>query len=149
MVIRLNQTEYKRLVKKYSPKEPRIRNVIVAFLSGGLIGFVGEIIIHLFEFCFGASITDAGIWLCLLIIFIASLLTGLGFFDNVVGFCKCGLIIPTTGFAHSMTSSAVDYKQDGMITGLGSNVFKLAGSVILFGIISAFILVIVRVIFGG
>ena len=149
MVIRLNKTEYKKLVKKHSPKEPRIRNIIVAFLTGGSIGLVGEVIIHLLVNCFSLSLTDAGIWLCLFIILVASILTGLGFFDDIVGFCKGGLIIPTTGFAHSVTSSAIDYKRDGMITGLGSNIFKLAGSVILYGIISAFILVIVRVIFGG
>ena len=71
------------------------------------------------------------------------------FFDNWVTTCKCGLIIPTTGFAHSVSSSALDYKKDGLITGLGSNFFKLAGSVILYGIISSFILVIVKVIISG
>ena len=75
--------------------------------------------------------------------------TGLGFFDNWVLKCRCGLIIPTTGFAHSVTSSAMDYKEDGLITGLGANFFKLAGSVILYGIIDSFILVIVRVIISG
>ena len=85
----------------------------------------------------------------LIVIFLSSLFTALGFFDNWVNKCKCGLIIPTTGFAHSVASSALEYKKDGLITGLGSNFFKLAGSVILYGIISAFILVIVKVIFSG
>ncbi len=62
---------------------------------------------------------------------------------------KAGLLIPTTGFAHSVASSALDYKKEGLVTGLGSNFFKLAGSVILYGILSAFILVIVKVIIGG
>lgn len=64
-------------------------------------------------------------------------------------FVNCGLIIPTSGFAHSVASSALEYKKDGLITGLGSNFFKLAGSVILYGIISSFILVIVRLILVG
>lgn len=62
---------------------------------------------------------------------------------------KAGLLLPTTGFAHSVTSSALDYKKEGLITGLGSNFFKLAGSVILYGILAAFVMVIVKVIIHG
>jgi stage V sporulation protein AC len=76
----------------------------------------------------------------------ACLFTGLGFFDNWVSKYKCGLIIPTTGFAHSIMSSNLDYKNDGLITGLGSNCFRLAGSVILYGMISGFIMGVIKVI---
>ena len=145
----MNSDEYKKIVKKYSPKEHRFKNIIVAFFVGGSIGLLGEVILYLLINTFSLSNEDAGMWLCLIIIGVASLLTGLGIFDNLVVKCRSGLIIPTTGFASSVTSSAMDYKEDGLITGLGSNFFKLAGSVILYGIISAFILVIVRVIIGG
>jgi len=94
----------------------------------------------------GLSRANSFIWLCIILIFIGCFLTSLGFFDNWVSKFKAGLIIPTTGFAHSISSSALDYKKDGLITGLGANFFKLAGSVILYGILSAFILLIVRVI---
>ena len=127
----MNKEEYKKLVKKYEPKENKLENVIYAFLIGGITRIV------------------AGAWTCLIIIFTASLFTALGFFDNWMSKSKAGLLIPTTGFAHSVSSSALDYKKEGLITGLGSNFFKLAGSVILYGILSAFILVIVRVIIGG
>ena len=73
------------------------------------------------------------------LIFIGCLLTCLGFFDKWVTFCKCGLIIPITGFAHSVASSVLDYKKDGLITGMGANMFKLAGAVIVAGVVSAFI----------
>ena len=86
---------------------------------------------------------------CLIMIFVASLFTALGFFDNWVSKCKCGLIVPTTGFAHSVTSAALEYRKEGMITGLGANFFKLAGSVILFGIVSAFFLCFIKVICNG
>ena len=98
---------------------------------------------------FEMELVEACSWLCILIIFIASLLTALGFFDNWVTRVKAGLIVPTTGFAHSITSAALDYKKEGMITGLGSNFFKLAGSVLLYGIISAFFLAILGVIIYG
>ena len=149
MVNVMNKEDYKKLVKKHTPKEPKLRNVGVAFLVGGLIGLFAEILIFVIKHCFSVSIVVAGLITALIVIFLSSLFTALGFFDNWVNKCKCGLIIPTTGFAHSVASSALEYKKDGLITGLGSNFFKLAGSVILYGIISAFILVIVKVIFGG
>lgn len=145
----MNKEDYKKLVKKHTPKEPKLRNVGVAFLMGGLIGLFAEILIFVIKHCFSVSVVVAGLITALIVIFLSSLFTALGFFDNLVNKCKCGLIIPTTGFAHSVASSALEYKKDGLITGLGSNFFKLAGSVILYGIISAFILVIVKVIFGG
>lgn len=131
-----------------SPKENRLKNMMVAFLVGGTLGLIGEIIIKFLVMAFGMNLVNAYGWLALIIIFLASLFTALGFFDNWVTKCKAGLIIPTTGFAHSVSSSALDYKKDGLITGVGANFFKLAGSVILYGIISSFILVIVRVIIG-
>ena len=76
-------------------------------------------------------------------------MTALGKFDNWVTKAKCGLIIPTTGFAHSVQSAALDYKKEGFITGIGANMFKLAGSVILFGIVSSFFLVLLRVMLYG
>ena len=145
----MNKEDYKKLVKNHTPKEPKLRNVGVAFLVGGLIGLFAEILIFVIKHCFSVSVVVAGLITALIVIFLSSLFTALGFFDNWVNKCKCGLIIPTTGFAHSVASSALEYKKDGLITGLGSNFFKLAGSVILYGIISAFILVIVKVIFGG
>ena len=91
----------------------------------------------------------ASTWTCLIVIFSASLFTALGFFDNWMTKAKAGLLLPTTGFAHSVQSSALDYKKEGLITGLGSNFFKLAGSVILYGILSSFILVLLKVIIHG
>ena len=137
------------LVKSNTNKEPRLKNAFESFLWGGLVGFLGEVFINLLDCCFGIEANAAYIYLCLVLIFIASLLTAIGVFDNVVMKAKCGLIIPTTGFAHSITSSAIDYKKDGLITGIGSNFFKLAGSVIIYSIISVFFLVFLRVFING
>ena len=145
----MKKEDYKKLVKKISPKEHRLRNLFVAFASGGAIGLMGEVIVMLLVTSFGMSRVEAGGWLALIIIFLSCLLTALGFFDNWVSRCKCGLIIPTSGFAHSVQSAALDYRNDGLITGLGSNFFKLAGSVILYGVISSFILVVIKVILYG
>ena len=145
----MNKEDYKLLVKKHTPKEPKLRNFGVAFLVGGLIGLLAEVVSMILRNCFAFSSVEAGLIVALFVIGVASLFTALGFFDSWVSKCKCGLIMPTTGFAHSVASSALEYKKDGLITGLGSNFFKLAGSVILYGIISAFLLVIVRLVIGG
>ncbi len=141
----MDKTEYQKLVKKTTPKEKRIRNGLYAFLGGGLVGIICQLIYDLLKLL-GISNQDSTIWTIIILIFISSLLTALGFFDRYVKKAQCGFIIPTSGFAHSVTSSALDYKKDGMITGLGSNLFKLAGSVIIYGIISGFLLTVVKVV---
>lgn len=145
----MKKEEYSALVKRLSPKEPKLKNAIVAFLAGGSVGFIGEVIVHILMESFGLSRVDSCAWLAFILILFASFMTAIGKFDDWVAKAKCGLIIPTTGFAHSVQSSALDYKKDGFITGIGSNVFKLAGSVILYGIVSAFFLVLLKVMFYG
>lgn len=145
----MNKEEYKKLVKKHTPNENRLMNAITAFFAGGLMGVLAEAITYLFRRLFHLSILDATTWMIIFFIFMASLLTALGIFDKLVTFVKSSIIIPITGFAHSLTSAAMDYKQDGFITGIGSNCFKLAGGVILYGIISAFILVLIGVLIYG
>ena len=139
----MNIDEYKRIVKKYTPSPNKLKNAYLSFISGGLIGLIGTIIYNILTYY---NINNANIWVIIILILLASILTGLSIFDNLVEKFKCGIIIPITGFAHAMTSSAIDYKKDGLITGIGSNTFKLAGSVILYGTISAFILTIIKVI---
>ena len=144
----MNPKEYEKLVKRLTPKENKLKNALIAFFIGGLVGLIGELIIYMLMDFFNLSRIVAYSYLALLLILFGSLSTALGFFDDWVSFAKAGLFLPTTGFAHSVTSSALDYKKDGLITGLGTNIFKLAGSVILYGIISAFFLLIGRMILG-
>ena len=144
----MNEKKYNNLVEKISPKDNKTKNALVAFFVGGLIGLLGELIINILMCSFGLSRVDSYAYLAMIIIFLGSLFTALGFFDSWVSFGKAGLFLPTTGFAHSIASCALDYKKDGLITGVGSNFFKLAGSVIVYGILSAFLLLIVRMIIG-
>ena len=141
---------YNKIVMNHKPKEHCIKNAIVSFIVGGLMGILGEFLLELYSYYLNISSSDAAIFMIITLIFIASLFTALGFFDKLVNFCRCGLIIPITGFAHSMTSAAIEFKREGYVTGLGANIFKLAGTVILYGIVSAYILGIIRYfIFGG
>lgn len=145
----MDKEEYKKIVNRLTPKENKGKNAIVAFLVGGCIGVLAEGIANILVHCFSIAKTDSYLWTCLIVIFLASLFTAIGFFDNWVSKAKAGLILPTTGFAHSVTSAGLDYKRDGFITGIGANLFKLAGSVILYGIISAFFFCILGVIIYG
>ena len=145
----MNKDEYKKLVDRLTPKENKTKNAIVAFLVGGLVGVLAEVVAVVIMECFATSRVEAYQWTCLIVIFVACLFTALGFFDHWVTKAKAGLILPTTGFAHSVMSASLDYKRDGFITGIGSNFFKLAGSVILYGIVSAFFFAVLGVLIYG
>ena len=140
---------YDKLVLKHLPKEKRLENAVIAFLIGGVMGVIGELLVEFYGYYLDISRSDASIFMIVTLIFLASLFTALGFFDKWVKFSKCGLIIPITGFAHSMTSAAIEYKREGFVTGLGANMFKLAGTVILYGVVSAYIFGFIRLIIMG
>ncbi len=142
--------KYQKIVDKYKPKENKSNNLLIAFLTGGSLGMLANLIINLYAYLFHISTKEAGGHMLVTFIFITCLLTGIGVFDDLVKKGKMGLIIPITGFAHSMQSAVLDYKKEGLIYGFGSNVFKLAGSVILYGVVSAYVFGLVRfIIFGG
>ena len=140
---------YDKLVLEHTPKEKRLENAVIAFLIGGVMGVIGELLIEFYGYYLHISRSDASVFMIITLIFLASLFTALGFFDKWVKFAKCGLIIPITGFAHSMTSAAIEYKREGFVTGLGANMFKLAGTVILYGVVSAYIFGLIRLMIGG
>ena len=129
--------------------ENRVKNAFIAFISGGIIGFLGEAIIEILINTFELTRINASTIMIVIFIFLASLSTALGFFDKLVQIFKCGLLIPITGFSHSLTSSALDHKSEGLIYGIGSNMFKLAGSVIVYGIVSAWFFGMIRFLIGG
>lgn len=145
----MNKNDYEKIVSENKPKETRIKNAFIAFVTGGFIGITAEFLIEFYSYALDISSKDAGTFMIVTLIFIASLFTALGFFDNFVNFAKCGLIIPITGFAHSVTSAALEYKREGLIYGIGSNIFRLAGSVILYGIVSAWVFGSIRYLFFG
>ena len=141
---------YEKIVMNHKPKENRLRNAIISFVVGGLVGILGHFLLGLYSYYLDISTSDAALFMIITLVFLASLFTALGFFDKLVKFARCGLIIPITGFAHSMTSAAIEFKREGYVTGLGANIFKLAGTVILYGIVSAYVFGIIRyLVFGG
>lgn len=141
--------KYKELTKKFSPKENKIRNMIVAFFIGGLVGLIGQLLITFYSSFESISIDEASSLMMVTLIFLSCLFTAIGFFDNWISKAGAGLFIPISGFAHATTASALEYKKEGLVFGIGSNIFKLSGSVILYGVVSAYIFGIIRFLFFG
>ena len=141
--------EYKKFLKEKSKNPHILEDAFISFLSGGVLGGTCQIFVDSYMKIFDISLKLSISLTALTFIFIAALLTGFGVFDDLVEKYKFGLIIPITGFAHSIASSLMDYREDGLIAGLGSHMFKLAGAVILYGCISAFVCAIIKgVIYG-
>lgn len=145
----MTKKEYKNLVDKYEPSYDRLGSILIAFLVGGAIGAIGQGLVDFYSKVCGFTVKEAGTYMIVTLIFISSLFTALGFFDNIVSKVKCGIIVPITGFAHAMTSAALEYRKEGLILGLGSNVFKITGSVILYGVVAAYVFGILRILIIG
>ena len=139
--------KYNKIIKEVIPKENIFLNALTSFFIGGLIGIIGQIYLFLLS-NLGFSYKESTSILIITFIFVASLLTGLGIFDELVKKFKCALIIPITGFSHAVTSFMIEYKHEGLVPGIGSNTFKLAGSVIVYGIISSFLIGFIYYIVG-
>ena len=145
----MEKNKYKKIVNKYTPKEERLKNGLVAFIVGGFMGVLGNFLVDIYSYYFDISTKSASTLMIVTLVFLGCFLTCLGWFDKIVNFARCGLIIPITGFAHSMMSAALEYRREGLVTGIGTNMFKLAGSVIIFGVVSAYVFGLLRIIMGG
>ena len=148
-MVNIMKDRYNEIVEKHTPKEDITKNAIMTFIFGGILGALSELLLRGYMIWFSLPRKEAGVIVILTLIIIASILTAIGIFDVCVSKLKSALIIPITGFAHSMTSAALEYKGEGFILGIGANIFKLAGSVILYGIVSVYVFGIIRLIFMG
>lgn len=144
----INDSRINKKLKDNSIDKNNIKKAIVAFISGGLIGVLGQLLYYLFFNIFNINENDSSLFTSAFFILIAFTLTCIGVFDKLINYAYCGLIIPITGFANSITSSALEGKSEGMIFGIGSKMFSLIGSVITYGIISSIFLGIIYFIIG-
>lgn len=145
----MDKNRYKMIVDENTPKEDRLKNSFIAFIVGGILGAGGELLLRFYMMWLDLPRKESGILVTLSFVAVASILTALGVFDVLVSKVKAALIIPITGFAHSMTSAALEYKNEGLVLGIGANIFKLAGSVILYGVVSVYIFGLVRILVMG
>ncbi|MBQ8525590.1 MAG: stage V sporulation protein AC [Clostridia bacterium] len=129
----ITKKQYDKMVKKASPPSKVIRDVIFAFLIGGAICTVGQIV----NMCYGFYIQnqdDVSALTSMTMIFLGALLTGLNVYDDIAKYGGAGTLVPITGFANSIVSPAMEFRTEGYVLGVGANMFKIAGPVLVFGI---------------
>lgn len=134
----MDKQQYAKIVKKNSPNSKCGVNCLKAFLVGGAICAAGQGLVDLYV-SLGLSKDDAGTLCSVSLIFIGVLLTALHVYDNIAKHAGAGTLVPITGFANAMSSPAIEFKSEGLITGLGAKMFVIAGPVIVYGVIAAVI----------
>ena len=128
----VTKKEYSEMSKKASPNSRSWVNVPVAFLIGGAICTLGEIFLNIFT-KLGFEKESAGAWASIILVFLSALFTGLGLYEKLAKHAGAGTLVPITGFANAVVSSAIESKTEGFILGVGAKIFTIAGPVILYG----------------
>lgn len=142
----MDEKEYAKLVDKDSPKTPYMKNIGKAFLTGGIICLIGQVISLFYMTYFDFTERTSSNPTVATMVFIAMLLTGFGQYRKIAQFGGAGAAVPISGFANAVVSAAIEHKSEGYVLGVGGNMFKLAGSVILFGVTSAFAVALIKTI---
>ena len=143
----MNEQRYQTIEQQISPKTPLPHNLLKAFLVGGTICAIGQAVTYFYIIFFDFTEQTAGNPTVATMIFFAMLLTGFGLYRKLGQFAGAGSAVPVTGFGNAVISAAIEHKSEGLVLGVGSNMFKLAGSVIFFGVVSAFFVALVKLIF--
>lgn len=132
--------EYEQFVKEVTPKQKLFPNMGKAFVVGGLICVLGQILLRIGKTQFSLNQDDAGAWCSLILILCSVILTGLNVYQKIVTFAGCGALVPITGFANSVAAPAIEYQKEGQVFGIGAKIFTIAGPVLLYGIFSSWLL---------
>lgn len=133
---------YEEYVKQVTPTKSLPINMLKAFFVGGIICCLGQFILNLY-ISYGMLKDDAASWTSLSLVALAVILTGFGLYSKLGEFAGAGSLVPITGFANSVASSAIEFKKEGQVFGIGCKIFTIAGPVILYGIFSSWILGII------
>ncbi|MBR4283749.1 MAG: stage V sporulation protein AC [Anaerotignum sp.] len=124
------------MVKKASPNSPVFGDCIKAFVSGGIICTIGQLLL---DFYIGMELSEknAAAWVSITLVGLSALLTALGIYEKLGKFCGAGTIVPITGFANSVVSPAIEFKKEGMVFGMAAKMFVVAGPVIVYGTLTS------------
>ncbi len=140
------QQQYQDFAKAREPQRPIFKNCIRAFLAGGIICAIGQGIQWIYMTYFKFDKISAGSPTAATLIFISIALTSFGVYDHLAQWGGAGTAVPVTGFANTIASAALEHKSEGFVLGVGGNMFKIAGPVIVYGVFSAFVVALVKVI---
>lgn len=131
--INMTDDQYKNYVEEKAKKSPIFKDVLLAFISGGVICIIGQIIMNIFLY-YNVEKDSATAFTSIILIFIGAFLTSINVYSTIGKYCGAGSAIPITGFSNSIVSPAIEFKTEGRILGLGANMFKIAGPVLVYGI---------------
>ena len=134
----MSPEEYQQYVRRHAKKSPIVKDTVLAFVIGGLICVVGQVIQNGWSAA-GLNQEDAGTAMSCTLVFLSTLLTGLNLYNNLARFGGAGTLVPITGFANAVASPAIDFKSEGFVTGMAAKMFIVAGPVIVFGTLSSVI----------
>lgn len=142
-----SKEDYQKYVDKKTPNSPILKNCFNAFLVGGIICSIGQII---FEFCKMRGLEESSSYtvVSILLVFLSAFLTALNIFNRIGKFAGAGSLIPITGFANSIVSPAMEYKSEGYVMGVGGKMFTVAGPVLVFGISASILIGLIYMIFA-
>ena len=132
--------EYEQFVKEVTPKQRLFPNMGKAFVVGGLICVLGQLLLRIGKTQFSLNQDDAGALCSLILILCSVILTGLNIYQKIVTFAGCGALVPITGFANSVAAPAIEYQKEGQVFGIGAKIFTIAGPVLLYGVFSSWLL---------
>ncbi len=132
----MSPQEYQQYVKQKSPKSPIFKDTALAFLVGGAICALGQLIQNGYM-SLGMERVDAGTATSVTLVFLSALLTGLNLYNSLARYAGAGTLVPITGFANSVVSPAIDFKSEGFVTGMAAKMFTVAGPVIVFGTLAS------------
>lgn len=135
----MSDQDYNAYVEEITPTYNTLKNCFRAFLVGGTICLLGELLFQLYHVRFGLSEMDAASFESISLILISVLLTGFNLYSHIARFGGAGALVPITGFANSVAAPAIEYQKEGQVFGIGVKIFTIAGPVILFGIFTSWI----------
>lgn len=133
------QEEYKKYVKEKTPVHNVYWNMAKAFITGGAICVLGQVILN-YAKGLGLDQEIAGSWTSLALVFLSVMLTGFNIYPSIANWGGAGALVPITGFANSVAAPAIEYKKEGQVFGIGCKIFTIAGPVILYGIFTSWVL---------
>ncbi len=145
MSFKITPQEYGKMVKKASPDSSLIKDMAFAFVIGGLICVIGQIIKNFYT-SVNLSEDEVSAFTCVTMIFLGAILTALNVYGDIARYAGAGTLVPITGFSNSVVSSAMEFKSEGFVAGMGTKIFIIAGPVIVFGTISGVVVGIIKYI---
>ncbi|MBQ2695981.1 MAG: stage V sporulation protein AC [Clostridia bacterium] len=134
----MTKQEYQEYINKKTPNSTLLKDLILAFIIGGIICCIGQLIIDGFK-TWGLDKETASSATSVVLVFLGAFLTGIGVYDRIAKFAGAGTVVPITGFANSVVSPAMEFKSEGLVLGLAAKMFIIAGPVIVYGILSSVI----------